>query len=203
MQWSKPPRRVLYLYNRESSAARKHNAESHSLRADLEWKLGVSRHPADAATAAALAWLLQSLSLWHAERGSSPTLMLFRSVMKQIAREFKDEPALYFPHNLDFRGRAYPMHGNLNHLGSDVSRGMLQFAEARPLGERGLYWLHVQVSSRASSSDAEGGLITMLEPVCLALHRPGLLCPNSGKLRRTLLEAHQLLVVSLVAQAKI
>ena len=67
-------------------------------------------------------------------------------LLKQIAREFKDEPALYFPHNLDFRGRAYPMHGNLNHLGSDVSRGMLQFAEARPLGERGLYWLHVQVS---------------------------------------------------------
>ena len=41
VQFMKPPRRVLYLYNRESSAARKHNAESHSLRADLEWKLGV------------------------------------------------------------------------------------------------------------------------------------------------------------------
>ena len=74
----------------------------------------------------------------------------------QIAREFKDEPALYFPHNLDFRGRAYPMHGNLNHLGSDVSRGMLQFAEARPLGERGLYWLHVQVSFRASQPNITG-----------------------------------------------
>ena len=69
----------------------------------------------------------------------------------QIAKEFRDEPALYFPHNLDFRGRAYPMHGNLNHLGSDVSRGMLHFAEGRPLGERGLYWLHVQVLAETRS----------------------------------------------------
>ena len=43
-QHIKPPRRVLYLFNRESTAARKHNAESHSLRADLEWKLGVRAH---------------------------------------------------------------------------------------------------------------------------------------------------------------
>ncbi len=94
---------------------------------------------------------------------SQPVPTLFGSVPHQIAREFKDEPALYFPHNLDFRGRAYPMHGNLNHLGSDVSRGMLQFAEARPLGERGLYWLHVQVSSRSSWSQAEKAQLKALQ----------------------------------------
>ena len=61
-QWSKPPRRVLYLYNRESSAARKHNAESHSLRADLEWKLGVRLDPADAAQLLRLPDLIQYLA---------------------------------------------------------------------------------------------------------------------------------------------
>ena len=52
---------------------------------------------------------------------------------------------MWFPHNMDFRGRAYPMPPHLNHLGSDTSRGILQFAEGRALGEHGLEWLYVQV----------------------------------------------------------
>ena len=37
----------------------------------------------------------------------------------RVAQENRDEPALYFPHNVDFRGRAYTMHPHLNHLGAD------------------------------------------------------------------------------------
>ena len=40
-QYMKPHRRVMYLFNRQETSARKHNAEAHSLRADLEWKLQV------------------------------------------------------------------------------------------------------------------------------------------------------------------
>ena len=65
-----------------------------------------------------------------------------------IAREFLHEPRFYFPHSVDFRGRAYPMHPHLNHLGSDVCRGLLHFAEARRLGADGLRWLHIQVPNR-------------------------------------------------------
>jgi hypothetical protein len=46
------------------------------------------------------------------------------------------------------RGRAYPMHPHLNHLGSDICRGLLQFAQAKPLGDDGLYWLKVSVSQQ-------------------------------------------------------
>jgi DNA-directed RNA polymerase, mitochondrial len=42
-----------------------------------------------------------------------------------IAEQFKDD-VFYFPYNMDFRGRAYPIPPNLNHLGSDMCRGMLQ-----------------------------------------------------------------------------
>jgi len=44
----------------------------------------------------------------------------------------------YFPSNLDFRGRVYPIPPYLHHLGSDLSRGLLTFAEGKPLGERGI-----------------------------------------------------------------
>ena len=63
-----------------------------------------------------------------------------------MARTYVTEEAFYYPHNLDFRGRAYPMHPSLNHLGADLSRGLLQFADAKPLGPRGLRWLEISVS---------------------------------------------------------
>ncbi|KAL8518413.1 hypothetical protein ACS0TY_009699 [Phlomoides rotata] len=64
-----------------------------------------------------------------------------------VARKMKDEEGFYYPHNLDFRGRAYPMHPYLNHLGSDLCRGILEFAEGRPLGESGLHWLKVHLAN--------------------------------------------------------
>jgi DNA-directed RNA polymerase len=59
----------------------------------------------------------------------------------------KNEEGFYYPHNLDFRGRAYPMHPYLNHLGSDLCRGILEFAEGRPLGKSGLRWLKIHLAN--------------------------------------------------------
>ncbi|PKA55846.1 DNA-directed RNA polymerase 1, mitochondrial [Apostasia shenzhenica] len=64
-----------------------------------------------------------------------------------VARKLKDEEGFYYPHNLDFRGRAYPMHAHLNHLGSDLCRGLLEFAEGRPLGKSGLRWLKIHLAN--------------------------------------------------------
>ena len=65
----------------------------------------------------------------------------------QVAKEMRDEDRIYFPHNIDFRGRAYTMHVHLNHLGSDICRGALVFADARPLGDDGLDWLYIQAAN--------------------------------------------------------
>ncbi|VFQ85465.1 unnamed protein product [Cuscuta campestris] len=64
-----------------------------------------------------------------------------------VARKLRDEVGFYYPHNIDFRGRAYPMHPYLNHLGSDLCRGILEFAEARPLGKSGLRWLKIHLAN--------------------------------------------------------
>ncbi|MFS7974174.1 DNA-directed RNA polymerase 1 [Helianthus anomalus] len=64
-----------------------------------------------------------------------------------VARKMKDEAGFFYPHNLDFRGRAYPMHPHLNHLGSDLCRGILEFAEGRPLGSSGLRWLKIHLAN--------------------------------------------------------
>ena len=59
----------------------------------------------------------------------------------------KNEECFYYPHNIDFRGRAYPMHPHLNHLGSDMCRGLLEFAEGRSLGKSGLRWLKIHMAN--------------------------------------------------------
>ncbi|XP_074274815.1 DNA-directed RNA polymerase 1B, mitochondrial-like isoform X2 [Silene latifolia] len=64
-----------------------------------------------------------------------------------VARKMKDEEGFYYPHNLDFRGRAYPMHAHLNHLGNDLCRGILEFAEGRPLRASGLRWLKIHLAN--------------------------------------------------------
>lgn len=46
---------------------------------------------------------------------------------------------------MDFRGRVYPVPPHLNHLGSDLARSMLIFAEGRPLGPKGLDWLKIHL----------------------------------------------------------
>jgi len=53
----------------------------------------------------------------------------------------------YFPHNVDFRGRAYPIPAHLNHIGDDLCRGLLTFGESKPLGSKGLQWLKIHIAN--------------------------------------------------------
>lgn len=64
-----------------------------------------------------------------------------------VASRFKDEEAIYFPHYLDFRGRVYPFANHLNPQSDDVGKGLLEFAEGKPLGERGYHWLLVHTAN--------------------------------------------------------
>lgn len=65
------------------------------------------------------------------------------------ARQFVDEDRLWLPHNVDFRGRAYPIPVYLQHMGCDMTRAMLTFAKPGvELGRRGLYWLKVHLANK-------------------------------------------------------
>jgi len=62
-----------------------------------------------------------------------------------VAQEFADEDAIWLPHSLDFRGRIYPIPAlGPNPQGCDLQRALLHFAEGRPLGPTGTYWLAVR-----------------------------------------------------------
>jgi DNA-directed RNA polymerase len=63
------------------------------------------------------------------------------------AGTFADEEEIFFPHNLDFRGRIYSVPTGVNPQGDDLSKGLLTFAHPQPLGETGGYWLAVHVAN--------------------------------------------------------
>lgn len=59
---------------------------------------------------------------------------------------YKDEPELYFPTFIDWRGRLY-FRSNLNPQALDAVKGCLEFATGKPLGKDGLFWLKVHVAN--------------------------------------------------------
>ena len=58
----------------------------------------------------------------------------------KIAEKFSEEDAIYFPHSLDFRGRAYPMPKVFNPQGDDIAKGLMHFAEGKPFKGDGSKW---------------------------------------------------------------
>jgi len=66
-----------------------------------------------------------------------------KAMMRKLttSEQFADEEAIYLPHNLDFRGRAYPLANNAQPQSDDLGRALLTFAEGKPLGYQGFLWL--------------------------------------------------------------
>lgn len=58
-----------------------------------------------------------------------------------VAERFQDEGAFYYPWNADFRGRLYPIPDALHPQGDDISKGLLQYATGKPLGDTGAAYL--------------------------------------------------------------
>jgi len=65
----------------------------------------------------------------------------------EMAEKFVDEEAIWFPHFLDFRGRVYPFSNYLNPQADDLARGLLQFADGKQIGQRGIFWLKVHIAN--------------------------------------------------------
>lgn len=97
----------------------------------------------------------EALSLWkrdamavHEENAMNASKRLSLMQRLWIAERFVDEPAIYFPHSLDFRGRVYPMTSSgFNTQSDDLGKALLTFAEGKPIGKKGAYWLAVHIAN--------------------------------------------------------
>lgn len=64
-----------------------------------------------------------------------------------LAEKFLDEETIYFPHVMDWRGRAYAVPGFVNPQSDDFGKSLLQFSEGKPLGSEGVAWLAIQLAN--------------------------------------------------------
>lgn len=64
-----------------------------------------------------------------------------------VATELENEDTIYFPKFIDFRGRVYDYPSFLHPQGNDLSKGLLQFANGKPLTEDGRRWLAIHTAN--------------------------------------------------------
>ena len=62
------------------------------------------------------------------------------------AKGLKDKDTFYQSVEVDYRGRIYYNEAFLNFQGSDLARGMLQFARKKPMTAEGLWWLAIHTA---------------------------------------------------------
>ncbi|TAJ37535.1 MAG: T3/T7 RNA polymerase [Brevundimonas sp.] len=97
----------------------------------------------------------EAVQKWKAEAARTHTanaqLLSKRLAVSQrlwLATKFKDEEALYFPHEFDFRGRIYPTPVSGPHpQGDDSAKALLEFADGMPLGTEGVNWLAIHIAN--------------------------------------------------------
>lgn len=66
------------------------------------------------------------------------------------AKRFKDYERIYFPHNMDYRGRCYPIPTSLSPQGDDITKALLVFAEPAPCkNEDDWKWLAIHGANLA------------------------------------------------------
>lgn len=135
----------------------------------------VPKPPADADQKARFAYY-ESVRKLENERSGMHSNRCFQSFQMEIAKAYLDD-TFYLPHNVDFRGRAYPIPPYLNQMGADNCRGLLTFAKGRALGTDGLRWLKIHLSNvygydKASLSDRANFPIEHFEDVVDSVRNP-------------------------------
>lgn len=83
-----------------------------------------------------------SLAHTNKRKNTAKRLVIRRTL--DVATRFSAYEEIYFPHHLDFRGRMYPFCSSLSPQGADFSKGLLTFANGKPIGNgAGPGWLAV------------------------------------------------------------
>lgn len=70
-----------------------------------------------------------------------------------LARRYEKFRKIFFPYQLDFRGRIYAV-PHLNPQGSDYQKALLRFANGKPLGSEGWKWLAIHGANVAGYDKA-------------------------------------------------
>ena len=112
--------------------------------ATLEESSRTNPHPCfDQNPEALTEWCIDAAEIYKANATLFSHHIQFRRLMG-VCRLFKDYEKIYFPYQMDFRGRVYTVPSDLSPQGSKISKGLLRFAEGKPLGsDEAVRWFFI------------------------------------------------------------
>lgn len=85
----------------------------------------------------------KAAAMAHNERRKSVAKRMTFNRSRTVAHRFLNESEIFFPHQLDFRGRCYAV-PSFNPQGADHTRALMHFSKAIPFGLEGYKWFLVQ-----------------------------------------------------------
>lgn len=92
-------------------------------------------------------WKKDASKVYRRERARTSRRLRFEFIVAQ-ANKFKEYEAIWFPYNMDWRGRVYAIPA-FNPQGNDVTKGLLQAAKGEPIGADGRKWLAIHGANTA------------------------------------------------------
>lgn len=79
----------------------------------------------------------------HQKASYKVTKQLRTEFLINQAIKFSKYDSIWFPYTYDWRGRMYSSSSSLNPQGNDINKGLLTFAQGKPIGHQGFYWLKI------------------------------------------------------------
>ncbi|CDM21594.1 predicted RNA polymerase [Citrobacter phage CR8] len=95
------------------------------------------------------AWKKAAAGIYRKEKARQSRRLSTEFIMEQ-ANKFNQFKAIWFPYNMDWRGRVYavPM---FNPQGNDLQKGLLTLAVGKPIGKEGFKWLKIHGANCAGA----------------------------------------------------
>ena len=78
------------------------------------------------------AWKTETYEI-HKRNAARKSIRISTATILRVAEQFKDYESIWFPHQMDFRGRLYPIPVLLQPQGSDLAKGLLRFSEGKKI----------------------------------------------------------------------
>lgn len=95
------------------------------------------------------AWKRNASAIYRKEKARVSRRMSMEFMVEQ-ANKFSAFKAIWFPYNMDWRGRVYAV-SMFNPQGDDMTKGVLTLAKGKPIGEEGFYWLQIHGANCAGT----------------------------------------------------
>ena len=87
-------------------------------------------------------WKSDTYAIWKRNVQKRSNRILVANILR-IANQFAKYEKIWFPHQMDFRGRLYPIPVLLQPQGTDLSKGLLHFANGKEIDSNSIKWLQI------------------------------------------------------------